>query len=50
MERAFGRFERTLSIPHNVDERRAEIAYQDGVLTVILPKTKPAPPTRLPLA
>lgn len=50
MERAFGRFERRIAIPHNIDEDKAELAYQDGVLTAIIPKTKPAPPTRLPLS
>jgi HSP20 family protein len=47
MERAFGRFERTIALPHNIDTARAELAYEDGVLTVIVPKTEPTPPTRL---
>ncbi len=47
MERAFGRFERSIPLPHNIDARRAEVSYQDGVLTVILPKSEVAPPTQL---
>jgi len=47
MERAFGRFERAIAIPHNLDKAKAELAFQDGVLTIILPKSRPAPPTRL---
>jgi HSP20 family protein len=47
MERAFGRFERSIPLPHNIDANRAEVSYQDGVLTVILPKCEPAPPTQL---
>jgi HSP20 family protein len=47
MERAFGRFERSIPLPSNVDARRAEVSYQEGVLTVILPKSEPAPPTQL---
>jgi HSP20 family protein len=47
MERAFGRFERTLSLPHNIDAAKAEVSYQDGVLTVIVPKTRASPPTHL---
>ncbi len=47
MERAFGRFERIVSLPPNVDAERAEVSYQDGVITVILPKAKPTPPTQL---
>ena len=47
MERAFGRFERTLPLPHDIDASKAEVSYQDGVITVIVPKTKSIPPTRL---
>jgi HSP20 family protein len=49
MERAFGRFERSLSLPHNIDTANAEVSYQDGVITVIVPKTRATPPTHLPL-
>lgn len=47
MERAFGRFERTISLPDNIDAARAEVSYRDGVVTVIVPKTQAAPPTQL---
>jgi HSP20 family protein len=47
MERAFGRFERSIPLPHNIDAKRAEVSYRDGVLTVILPKSEPTPPTQL---
>ena len=46
MERAFGTFERTIPIPRQIDRDKAEVTYRDGVLTVILPKTKPNPPRR----
>lgn len=46
-ERAFGSFERTVSLPHNIDAARAEVSYQDGVVTVIVPKTEATPPTHL---
>jgi HSP20 family protein len=49
MERAFGRFERTVSLPHNIDASKAEVSYQDGVITVIVPKTRATPPTHLPV-
>ncbi|SRR5258706_11014445 len=49
MERAFGRFERTISLPHNIDAAKAEVSYQDGVITVIMPKTEVTPPTHLPV-
>ena len=47
MERAYGTFERTIPVTHEVDRDRAEVSYQAGVLTVILPKTEPTPPQRL---
>jgi HSP20 family protein len=49
MERAFGRFERTILLPHSITAELADIAYQDGVLTVILPKTETVPPRHLPI-
>jgi HSP20 family protein len=49
MERAFGRFERTIPLPHNIDVSKAEVSYQDGVVTVIVAKTEALPPTQLPV-
>ena len=46
MERAYGRFERSIPLPHNVDSARIETAYKDGIVTVILPKTEQLPPAR----
>jgi HSP20 family protein len=47
MERAYGHFERCISLPDGVDPDKAEVSYRDGVLTVILPKTDTLPPRRL---
>jgi len=44
MERAYGRFERLIPLPYDVNAELAEVAYRDGVLTVILPKTEIVPP------
>ena len=44
MERAFGKFERTITLPHDIDSQTVEIAYQDGILTVIAQKTETTPP------
>jgi HSP20 family protein len=38
MERSFGRFSRVIPIPKNVDPEKAEAAFKQGVLTIILPK------------
>lgn len=40
MERAYGRFERMVPLPQNVDSERADANYRNGVLTVRLPKTE----------
>lgn len=47
MERAYGGFERMVTLPSNVDRARAEVTYQSGVVTVIVPKTETLPPQRL---
>lgn len=38
-ERYYGRFERRLALPAEVDDERAEAHFRNGVLTVTLPKT-----------
>ena len=35
----YGRFERRVALPSNVDEQGAKAAFKDGVLTVTLPKS-----------
>ena len=49
MERAYGRFERTITLSQNIDDAQAEVSYQDGILTVILAKTEPVPPRQISL-
>jgi HSP20 family protein len=39
IERAYGTFMRSFSIPENVDEKKLLATYKDGVLEVHLPKT-----------
>lgn len=41
VERSFGRFDRTVTLPVEVDAQHAEATFKDGVLTVVLPKLKP---------
>jgi len=41
-ERRYGSIQRTLSVPANVDADKIEASFKDGVLTVVLPKTKKA--------
>ncbi|MBO9666526.1 MAG: Hsp20/alpha crystallin family protein [Bdellovibrio sp.] len=41
-ERAFGKFERTFVIPKSIDAERIEAHYENGVLSVALPKSESA--------
>lgn len=38
VERYYGRFSRQMMLPSSVDSTKVKAKYQDGVLTVILPK------------
>src|SRR5690349_11782271 len=41
-ERSYGRFERQVALPAEVDDERANATFRNGVLTVTLPKTERA--------
>lgn len=41
-ERYYGRFERRIALPQNVDEAAARADFRDGMLTVTLPRTAEA--------
>jgi HSP20 family protein len=41
-ERYFGRFHRSMTLPHAVDANRINATYKDGVLNITLPKTEEA--------
>jgi HSP20 family protein len=44
MERSYGSFERLFTVPETVDSENVRAAYNDGVLTVTLPKKEVAKP------
>jgi HSP20 family protein len=44
-ERYYGRFERSLALPFEVDEEKAEASFKNGVLTVTIPKSATAKDT-----
>jgi HSP20 family protein len=46
-ERRYGRFERSFTIPQSVDAERVSAHYDNGVLTVVLPKAEKAKPRRI---
>jgi HSP20 family protein len=43
-ERFLGNFQRTLTLPLAVDANKVQATYQDGILTVILPKAEETKP------
>jgi len=47
IERAYGAFQRTLTLPKGVDGDRAEAVFKDGVLTIELPKSEQTKPKTL---
>ncbi len=49
-ECAYGRFERRLPLPAEVEVDRAEASYHKGVLTLILPKTERERVRRIPIS
>lgn len=46
-ERFFGRFQRTVSLPTAVASNNVKAQYQDGILTVTLPKAEEAKPKHI---
>lgn len=41
-ERYYGRFERRVALPTDVDDEQAKATFKNGVLTVVMPKTERA--------
>lgn len=39
-ERSYGRFERSITLPTNIDEDKCSAEFRDGVLTVTIPKSE----------
>ncbi len=48
-ERRSGHFSRRIRLPQNVDFTKAEANYNDGVLTLSLPKAEKAQPRQIPI-
>ena len=47
VERSFGRFARSLSLPRGVDADKVQAGFSDGVLQVRVPKPEETKPTRV---
>ncbi|HXM38016.1 MAG TPA: Hsp20/alpha crystallin family protein [Gemmatimonadales bacterium] len=49
-ERMYGAFERTFTLPASVDPQQIKASYDNGVLTVVLPKSEKAKPRQIEIA
>jgi len=47
VERRYGRFERSFTIPQGIEAERVKAHYDNGVLTIVLPKAERARPRRI---
>jgi HSP20 family protein len=50
LERSYGRFIRTFTLPPAIDPSQAQASYRDGMLTLTLPPRLEARPRRIPVA
>lgn len=47
IERAYGQFQRSFTLPNKVDAERIEASYREGLLEVVLPKKEEAKPRQI---
>ena len=50
IERSYGAFSRSFSIPATVDDEKIRAEYKDGVLNIVLPKKEQARPKQITIA
>ncbi|HDP97587.1 MAG TPA: Hsp20/alpha crystallin family protein [bacterium] len=49
-ERMYGTFQRSFSIPANIDQNHIKANFKDGVLTIKLPKTEESKPKQIAIS
>ena len=50
VERRYGRFERSFALPRTVDAGRVRASFDNGVLTIVLPKVEESKPRRIEIS
>ena len=50
VERTYGTFTRTFTLPTQVDAEKVQAAFQNGILTVMVPKAEQAKPRRIEIS
>ena len=49
VERRYGNFQRSFTLPRNVETTNIKAGFKDGVLTLSIPKPEAAKPTEIPI-
>jgi HSP20 family protein len=49
-ERFYGKFQRVIGLPAQVEANKVQAGYKDGVLTITLPKTEQVKPRQIAIA
>lgn len=47
VERRYGRFERSFTLPRSIDTNHVKARHENGVLTIVLPKVEASKPRRI---
>lgn len=47
IERSYGSFRRSFSLPKNADAEKVEAKYENGVLELVIPKIQPTPAKKI---
>lgn len=47
VERSYGRFERSFTLPRSIDTNHVTARHENGVLTIVLPKVEASKPRRI---
>lgn len=50
VERRYGSFQRSFTLPRNAEAADIKAGYKDGVLTLTIPKVEAAKPTEIPIS
>jgi len=49
VERRFGSFQRSFTLPTHIEDKKVKASYKDGVLTISMPKKEEAKPKEIPI-
>ena len=50
VERTYGAFSRAFALPHQVNSERVQAAFENGVLTITVPKAEQAKPRKIAIS